>query len=119
MTFPERALRVKTLGDLGDSPAKGQAMPVEETVERREDDKVEDLMPSTSGMSAELQEWCLLPEVAFPFAHLDASDGSILPLTVNEMEQLKNHIKSGHLNKSRSPPSMALNLIWSPGTPPS
>ena len=80
---------LKTLGDLAESPAKGQAMPAGEMVERPEDDKVEDLIPSTSGMDAELQEWCLLLEVALPFAHLDASDGSILPLTVDEMELLK------------------------------
>ena len=43
----------KTLGDLEDSPAKGQAMPVEEIVERSEDNKEEDLRTSTSGMDAD------------------------------------------------------------------
>ena len=90
----------KTLGDLEDSPEKGQAMPAEETVERSEDDKEEDLKTSTSGMDAELQEWCLLPEVSLPFVHLDASDGSISPLDNDMMEELKKHIQSGHLTKS-------------------
>ena len=49
---------------------------------------------------AELQEWCLLLEVALPFAHLDASDGSISPLDHDEMEELKQHIQSGHSTKS-------------------
>ena len=79
-------------------------MPAEETVERPEDDKSENeptnLMPSTPERDAELQDWCLLPEVALPFNHLDASDGSMKPLTVDEMEELKSHIQSGHLTKS-------------------
>ena len=50
-------------------------MPASEMIERSEDDKVEDLKTATSGMDADLQEWCLLPEVSLPFAHLDASDG--------------------------------------------
>ena len=70
----------KTLGYLEDSPGKGQAMPAEDTVERSENNKEEDLKTSTSGMDADLQEWCLLPEVSLPFVHLDASDGSISPL---------------------------------------
>ena len=90
----------KTLGYLEDSPGKGQAMPAEDTVERSEDDKEEDLRTSTSGMDADLQEWCLLPEVSLPFVHLDASDGSISPLDNDAMEELKKHIQSGHLTKS-------------------
>ena len=90
----------KTLGDFGESPSKDQAMPAEEMIERSEDDKEEDLKTSTSVTDAELQEWCLLPEVALPFAHLNASDGSILPLDHDEMEELKQHIQSGHLTKS-------------------
>ena len=82
--------------DLGDSSAKGQAMPAGEMVERPEDDQSENeptnLMPSTPERDAELQEWCLLPEVALRSANLDASDGSIKPLTVDEMEELiKSH----------------------------
>ena len=46
---------LKTLGDLGDSPAKGQAMPAETMIERSENDKVEDLTSAISGMDAELQ----------------------------------------------------------------
>ena len=90
----------KTLGYLEDSPGMGQAMPAEDTVERSEDDKEEDLRTSTSGMDADLQEWCLLPEVSLPFAHLGASDGSISPLDNDAMEELKKHIQSGHLTKS-------------------
>ena len=90
----------KTLGDFWESSSKDQAMPAEEVIKRSEDDKEEDLKTSTSGMDAELQEWCLLPELALPFAHLDASDGSILPLDHDEMEELKQHIQSGHLTKS-------------------
>ena len=90
----------KTLGDFWESSSKDQAMPIEEMIERSEDDKEEDLKTSTSGMEADLQEWCLLPEVALPFAHLDASDGSISPLDNAEMEELKKHIQSGHLTKS-------------------
>ena len=84
----------KTLGDLEDSPEKGQAMPAEDTIERSEDDKEEDLRTSTSGMDADLQEWCLLPEVSLPFVPLDASDGSISPLDNDAMEELKKHIQS-------------------------
>ena len=66
--------------------------------ERPEDNQSENeptnLMPSTPKRNAELQEWCLLPEVALPFAHLDASDGSIKSLTIDEMEELKSHIQS-------------------------
>ena len=76
----------KTLGYLEDSPGMGQAMPADDTVERSEDDKEEDLRTSTHGMDADLQEWCLLPEVSLPFAHLDASDGSILPLARRSQE---------------------------------
>ena len=104
----------KILGDLGDTPqagsktlggfwvssSKDQAMPTEEMIERSEDDKEEDLKTSTSGRDAELQEWCLLPEVALPFVHLDASDGIISPLDHDEMVELKQHIQSGHLTKS-------------------
>ena len=90
----------KTLGYLEDSPGMGQAMPADDTVERSEDDKEEDLRTSTHGMDADLQEWCLLPEVSLPFAHLDASDGSISPLDNDAMEELKKHIQSGHLTKS-------------------
>ena len=83
---------------LGDIPIKGQAMPPEEMVERPEEDQSEDeptnLTPTTPKSEAELQERRLLPEVALPFAHLDASDGSIKPLTVDEVEELKNHIQS-------------------------
>ena len=79
-------------------------MPAGETVERPEDDQSENeptnLMPSTPERDAEMQEWCLLPKVALPFAHLDTSDGNIRPLTVDEMEELKFHIQSGHLTKS-------------------
>ena len=64
------------------------------------EDAVTNLTPSTTERDAELQEWCLLPEVALPFAHLDATDGSIKPLTVDEMEELKNDTQSGHLTKS-------------------
>ena len=78
----------------------GQAMPADDTVERSEDDKEEDLRTSTPGMDADLQEWCLLSEVSLPFAHLDASDGSISPLDNDAMEELKKHIQSGHLTKS-------------------
>ena len=102
--IPTKGHRI--LGDLGDSPVKGQAMPAEEMVERPEDGQSEDeptnLIPSTPEREAELQEWRLLPEVALPFAHLGASDGSTKPLTVNKMELLKNHIQSGHLTKSHS-----------------
>ena len=90
----------KTLGDFWESSSKDQAMPAEEMIERSEDDKEEDLKTSTSVMDAELQEWCLLPEIALPFAHLDASDGSISPLDHDEMEELKQHIQLGHLTKS-------------------
>ena len=79
-------------------------MPAGEMVERLEDGQSEDeptnLTPSTPERDAELQEWCLLPEVALPFAHFDASDGSIKPLTVDEMKKLKGHMKSAHLSKS-------------------
>ena len=74
-------------------------MPAEETVDRKEDDKGEEepenLVPATPERDATLQEWRLLPEVSLPFAHLDASGASITPLTVDEMDELKNHIQSG------------------------
>ena len=57
----------KTLGDFWESSSRDQAMPAEVMNERSEDDKEEDLKTSTSGTDAELQEWCLLPEVALPF----------------------------------------------------
>ena len=79
----------KTLGDFGESSSKDRAMPAEEMIERSEDDKEEDLKTSTSGMDADLQEWCLLPEVALPFAHLDASDGSISPLDKTKSHSCK------------------------------
>ena len=78
-------------------------MPTKETVDREEDDTAEEepesLVPSTPERDIILQEWRLLPEVSLPFAHLDASDGSIRPLIVDEM--LKIHIQSGHLVKMR------------------
>ena len=90
----------RTLRDFWESSSKDQAMPAEEMIERSEDDKEEDLKASIPIADAELQEWCLLPEVALPFAHLDASDGSISPLDRDSMEELKQHIQSGHLTKS-------------------
>ena len=90
----------RTLGDFWESSSKDQAMPAEEMIKSSEDDKEEDLKTSIPIADAELQEWCLLPEVALPFAHLDASDGSISPLDHDAMEELKQHIQSGHLTKS-------------------
>ena len=78
-------------------------MPAGEMVEQPEDDQLENeptnLVPSTPKRDAELQEWRLRFEVALPFAHLDASDGSIKPLTINEMEGrlTKSHLCKGCL----------------------
>ena len=43
-----------------------------------------------------LQEWCKTDLVSLPFASLPASDGSIAPLSEKELEELSEHIRSGH-----------------------
>ena len=59
---------------------RGEAMRAEKTIDWEEEDKAEEepesLVTSTPERDAVLQEWCLLPEVSLPFAHLDAPMGA-------------------------------------------
>ena len=56
---------------LNEIHAKGQTMPAEEIVDRKEDDKGEEepenLVPSAPERDVILQEWCLLPKVSLLF----------------------------------------------------
>ena len=47
-----------------------------------------------------LQEWCSSELVSLPSTSLPVSDGSILPLSQREQEELSDHIRSGHSSKS-------------------
>ena len=48
----------------------------------------------------EIEEWCRDDSVALPFAELPASNGAFLPLTQPEKEELAEHLRTGHLNKT-------------------
>ena len=72
---------------------------IEKPEDGQSEDEITNLTPSTPERDTELQEWCLLLEAPLPFSHLGASDGSIKPITIEEMEELRNH-QPRHLSKS-------------------
>ena len=43
---------------------------------------------------------CMSELVALPRAPLPTSDGSMMPLTQDELQELNDHVNSGHLTKS-------------------
>ena len=64
---------------------------------------VEDTEPfstPTPEQVAELQEWCSMPHVALPIDPVDVSDGTICPLTPDQLQELREHIASEHVKKS-------------------
>ena len=48
----------------------------------------------------QIDSWCQSDLVALPGAALPASDGSMMPLTKNEIIELTDHVNSGHVTKS-------------------
>ena len=46
------------------------------------------------------QEWRKIDLVSLLFASLPASEGSVAPLSEKELEELSEHIRSGHSSKS-------------------
>ena len=48
----------------------------------------------------EIEDWCKDETVSLPFSDLPCSDGSILPLTPVELDELAEHVHSGHATKS-------------------
>ena len=47
-----------------------------------------------------LQEWCDSDLVSLPFEPLPSSDGTIQPLDDSELQELSDHLRSGHSTKS-------------------
>ena len=47
-----------------------------------------------------IEEWCKEDLVSLPFASLPASDGMIDPFTDSELQELQQHLPSGHLKKT-------------------
>ena len=47
-----------------------------------------------------IEEWCKEDLVSLPFASLPASDGMIDPFTDTELQELQQHLHSGHLKKT-------------------
>ena len=48
----------------------------------------------------ELEKWCKDELVSLPWSDLPASDGSIAPLSQPELQELAEHVDSGHVQKS-------------------
>ena len=48
----------------------------------------------------EIEQWRRDDSVALPFTELPASNGAFLPLTQPEKEELAEHLRTGHLNKT-------------------
>ena len=48
----------------------------------------------------QVDSWCQSDLVALPSAALPASDGSMMPLTENEIVELTDHVSSGHVTTS-------------------
>ena len=48
----------------------------------------------------DLSSWCQSELVALPSASLPTSDGSMMPLNQDELQELNDHVNSGHLTKS-------------------
>ena len=48
----------------------------------------------------EIHGWCTSDLVALPSAPLPSSDGMISPLDPHELEELSDHLRSGHATKS-------------------
>ena len=58
-------------------------------------------MPSAEEQ-LELEKWCKDELVSLPWSGLPASDGSIAPLSQPELQELAEHVDSGHVQKSNS-----------------
>ena len=54
----------------------------------------------TAEEQQEIEDWCRDETVSLPFSDLPCSDGSILPLSPVELEELSEHVHSGHATKS-------------------
>ena len=65
-----------------------------------EEDEPQPLKEPSAEDEATLQEWCSDDLVHLPFVPLPSSDGTLVPLTEAEAEELRNHIASGHVTKS-------------------
>ena len=76
--------------EVGDPEIPGEAL----------GDELFELSLPTPEEEAILQEWCTLQEVSLPYIPLNSSNGEVKPLSSEEMEELKQHIASGHLTKS-------------------
>ena len=48
----------------------------------------------------ELEKWFKDEHVSLPWSDLPASDGSIAPLSQPELQELAEHVDSGHVQKS-------------------
>ena len=48
----------------------------------------------------EIEQWCKDELVSLPWSDLPVSNGSILPLSEPELQELAEHVHSGHVKKS-------------------